>query len=339
MLSSRITAITVVLNTFFLCVVVYFLEYLYLYNKSVEIFGVAMFSKVFAFFAVFIAMYVLKMKWRSIGFTAKRTKVLSGLAMSLLIIVVSTVIACLVVYGLASMRGIECDIRLAINVSKLESAGTTSPGAISYVTWFISAFITAWMLETLFRSFMLQTLNRYLRFYAANTINIVCSIIWQLLIYILRVTFKDMTICVFLRSVVFCSIMYGFAAARRSLYVRAQGNIWPCFFDSFFVLLILQNLKVTISFPDNYVVSNPIDFLLSFMSTKSANATYGTIALFCIANIIAFIITAIYCHILKKKSRMHYLQVATEHTAKRDREIKNQEEHSDGSAETGLANE
>ena len=133
-----------------------------------------------------------------------------------------------------------------------------------------------------------------------------------------------MSIDVFLRSVVFCSIMYGFAAARRSLYVRAQGNIWPCFFDSFFVMLILQNIKVTITIPNGYEVSNPIDFILSFLTTKSANATYGTIALFCLANIIAFIITAIYCHILKKKSRMHYLQKVTEETSKRDRELKGQ---------------
>ena len=306
--NSPRSALTVILNTFFICIVVYFIEYKFFYVRTVTIFGTTIINKLFAIVAVFLILRYLKTSWKSIGYVVKSKKIISGIITPLVILGVCAVVSFIFIKLLVESQGASLDIKYYISASSLDPHGANSPSIISVIINVFSVLITSIMLETLLRGFVLQTANKYFRFYAANTINVILTIVWHSIIYIFRITFGNMDVSVFIMSLLYTAIIYSTAAVRKSLYIRSSGAIWACLVDCFLSLLIIHNLPITITLPTDFAVTNPIGYLVSFMSTRASNSSYATIAFICMVNVLSLIVMIVYCSILKKKARKKYIK-------------------------------
>lgn len=306
--NSPRSAMAVILNTFFICVAVYFIEYKFFYAKTVTIFGTAMISKLFTIFAVFLALRFLKTSWKSIGYVIKSKKIISGIATPIVILGICTVVSFIIIKFLVESQGASLNIQYYISASSLDPNGADSPSIISIIINVVSVLITSIMLETLLRGFVLQTANNYFRFYAANTINVVLTIIWHSIIYVFHITSGKIYFSTFVMSLLYTAVIYSTAAVRKSLYIRASGAIWACLVDCFLSLMIIQSLPITIILPTNFTVTNPIRYLVSFMSTRASNSSYATIAFLCLVNVLSLVVMIAYCSFLKKKARKNYIK-------------------------------
>ena len=74
-------------------------------------------------------------------------------------------------------QGGALEISYSITHSSLDNNGAVSPSYISFAVTIFSAVISTFMVETLLRGLVLQTANKHLRFYAANTIAVVLTVI------------------------------------------------------------------------------------------------------------------------------------------------------------------
>lgn len=313
--NSPRSAMTVILNTFFICIAVYFIEYKFFYTQTVTIFGTSMINKLFAIVAVFLALRFLKTSHKSIGYIVKSKKIISGIVTPVVILGICTVISYFIIKILVESQGANLSMQYYISASSLDPSGAASPSIISIIINVFSAIITSIMLETLLRGFVLQTANKYFRFYAANTINVVLTIIWHSIIYIFGVTFGKIDVSVFVMSLLYTAVIYSTAAVRKSLYMRASGAIWACLVDCFLSILIIQNLPITITLPTDFTVTNPIGYLVSFMSTRAVNSSYATIAFLCMVNVLSLIVMIVYCSILKKKARKNHIKRLSKNNA------------------------
>lgn len=304
---SRRSALTIVLNTFFICIVAYFIEYKFFYARSASIFGTAIFSKIFGIVAIFVAMYLLKSSWKSIGYIVKPKKIVSGIITPIIILGICAVASFFIIKLLVESQGGIIEISFKIGLSSLEPQGATSPSYISFAVAIFSAIVSAFMIETLLRGLVLQTANKHLRFYASNTIAVVLTIIWHNVIYVFNVVFGAMTTTAFIRSIICSTVIYGAAAIRRSLYTRASGAIWGCLVDYFLSMMVIGNLPIKISLPYDFTPTNALQYLVSFMSSR-LNNTYATIAFMGIVSVLSLVLMMIYCSILKKRARKKYIK-------------------------------
>lgn len=305
--TSRRSALTIVLNTFFICIVAYFVEYKFFYTRSVAIFGTAIFSKFFGIAVIFAAIYLLKSSWKKIGYIAKPQKIISGIVTPIIVLGICAITSLFIIKLLVESQGGNIDISFNIGLSSLEPQGATSPSYISYAIATVSSIISAFMIETLLRGLVLQTANEHLRFYASNTIAVVLTIIWHNVIYVFNVVFGAMTTTDFIRSIICSTVIYGAAAIRRSLYTRASGAIWGCVVDYFLSSMIIGNLPITVNLPYDFTPTNPVQYLVSFMSSK-LNNSYATIAFMGLVSVLALVLMVIYCSILKKRARKKYIK-------------------------------
>ncbi len=307
---SKFSPLNVSLNAFFLCVIVYFIEYKFLYSNVITLFGSTIISTIFAILVVFGALYLLNLKPSDIGFTKKASKIIIGTIAPMIILGICTLLSIFLIKHFISTHVFILEIDFKISVSRL---GANS-GIVSFIIAIIVAAITAFMLEIMLRGLILQIATSDIRFYAANTLNIVLTIIWHLLIYIFSAIFSNMEISTFLISILFVSIIYGIAAARKSLYIKATGSIWLCLSDCFLSLFIIRNISFTINLPAGFSPSNKIESLINFLASNSVNSTYLTIAFICFVNILSFIIMALYYHIRKKHSQIKYVKQLKQET-------------------------
>jgi len=312
--NSRRSALTVVLNTFFICIVAYFVEYKFFYTRSVAMFGTAIFSKFFGIAAIIIAIFLLKSNWKCIGYVVKLKKIISGVLTPVIILGICAVASFFIIKLLVESQGGNIEISFKIGLSSLEPQGATSPSYISFIIAIFSAIVSAFMIETLLRGLVLQTANEHLRFYASNTIAVVLTIIWHNIIYVFNFAFGSMTTTSFIRSIICSTVIYGAAAIRRSLYTRASGAIWGCLIDYFLSIMIIGNLPITVNLPYEFYPTNLVAYLVSFMSSR-LNNSYATIAFMGLVSVLSLVIMMIYCSILKKRARKKYIKRISESNA------------------------
>lgn len=309
--NSRRSALTIILNTFFICIVAYFIEYKFFYAKIIPVFGTAIISRIFGIIAIFVALRMLKSNFKSIGFIAKPRKIISGVVTPLIVLGVCTIASFLFIKLLIESQGGVLVISFKTAVSSLEAQDTASQSYISFYIAIISALISSFMIETLLRGLVLQTANTYLRFYAANTLTVVLSIIWHNVVYVFGLTSGSTTTTAFVRSFICSTVIYAAAAIRRSLYIRSSGAIWSCIVDYFVSMIVIGNIMFTVDLPYDFVPTNPIEYLVSFMSSK-LNNTYATIAFMGMVSVLSLIVMVIYCKILKKRARKKFIKKISE---------------------------
>lgn len=298
---SRFSPITVILNTFFICIVVYFLEYRF-FPQIGSVFGIAIITRIFIIFAIAVALKLINSSWKNIGYVVKAKYILGGIIKPIIILAVCTLITLLLIKLIVKSQGATLSFGVKFNSSL----------PISVISVIISAITS----ETLLRGFILQTANSRLRFYAANTINVFLTIVWQSAIYVFDVILNGESAETLLKTFIFICLIYGVAAIRKSLYTRATGTIWDCLTDCFISLLIINKLRLDIILPANFTPTNTIGNLVSFMSSNAMTSTYATIILLSVINILALIATIAYCSILKKKARKKYCSILLEQQEK-----------------------
>lgn len=309
--NPRRTALTVILNTFFFCVVAYFIEYRFFYSRVVPLFGSAIISKILGIIAVIVALKILKSNFKSIGYVAKAKKIISGIIAPVVILAVCAAIAYAFIWLLVTSQGGT----LTIGYDVGHTNSTLSP-YVSFVMVTISTIITAFMAETLLRGLVLQTANNHLKFYAANTMAVILSIIWHNVIYVFGIAYGTMTSTEFIRSTICATVIYGAAAIRRGLYTRAWGSIWACLVDYIVSVMVIGSLPLTITLPYDFVPTNPVGYLVSFMSSK-LNNSYASIAFMGMVSVLSLIVMIIYCRILKKRARKKYIKRISESNAEK----------------------
>ena len=213
--NSRRSALSIVLNTFFICIVAYFIEYKFFYARILSIFGTTMICKIVGIVAIFVALRLLGTKWKSIGFVVKTKKIIQGIITPVIIIGVCAVLAFLLLKLLVESQGGTLQIEYSIMHSTLDKNGELSSSYISFVIALFSAAVSAFMVEALLRGLILQTANKHLRFYASNTIVVALTVIWHSVIYVFNFTMGTMTTKAFIRSLI-CSIVIYFSAAMMN---------------------------------------------------------------------------------------------------------------------------
>lgn len=294
---SRFSPLTVVLNTFFICIAVYFLEYRFFYKLG-SIFDTAILTEIFVICAIFIALKLLNSNWKSIGYITKAKDIVWGIVKPIIILAICTAVTLLLIKLFVKSLGASLNIGINFN----------TPLPITLV----SALISTVASETLLRGFVLQTINRKLKFYASNTINIALTIIWHLVFYVFDVILNGEDVATLLNSFIFICLIYGVSAVRKSLYTRTTGSIWECLSDCFLSLMIINRLQLTVNLPTDFSPTNATGKLIAFMSSKAINTTYASIILLSMINILALIIVITYCHILKKNALKKYRGILLE---------------------------
>ena len=215
---------------FILCLIVHAIEVIFIRTDE-TIFAECFINKVFGIVVLFILLYLLKWKWKDIGF--KKENIIKNIFKGFLLCTIFYTLGFIIEFIILNINGNPGHFEFFATGFSL-TGNTVKQTGIQFVLMCIAFnIINVWMEEGLFRGFYLTYLNK--KFDTKKTI------------YIAALLDGDMNLLSFIVMSIGYVILSGIMGIKWGYLYKMTGSVWMGLADHFFNNCVITNLIHVVS--------------------------------------------------------------------------------------------
>ena len=251
---------------FLICLLVHAIEVI-LIRTDETFFAECFINKVFGIIVLFILLYLLKWKWKDIGF--KKEGILKNILKGFLLCTVFYSLGFLIEFIILSLQGNPAHLEFFVTGFSLTGNVVKQTGILVVLMCIFFNIINVWMEEGLFRGFYITYLSK--QYDIKKTIYIAAFLfgVWHLATPLRNLIDGDMNLLSFIVMSIGYVILSMVMGIKWGYLYKMTGSIWMGMADHFFNNCVITNLLhvVTQSGVDEFQIARVlIGELTSFIA-------------------------------------------------------------------------
>ena len=229
---------------FIICLIVHAIEVIFIRTDE-TIFAECFINKVFGIIVLFVLLYLLKWKWKDIGF--KKEGILKNILKGFLLCTVFYTLGFLIEFIILNNQGVNPHIEFFVTGFSLTGNVVKQTG-IGFVLMCIGFnIINVWMEEGLFRGFYITYLNKKFDIKKAIFIAAFLFGLWHLVTPFRSLLDGDMNILTFSVMSIGYVLLSMIMGIKWGYLYKMTGSIWMGLADHFFNNCVITNLLHVVS--------------------------------------------------------------------------------------------
>ena len=224
---------------FIICLIVHAIEVIFIRTDE-TIFAECFINKVFGIIVLFVLLYLLKWKWKDIGF--KKECILKNILKGFLLCTVFYALGFLIEFIILNNQGVNPHIEFFVTGFSLTGNVVKQTG-IGFVLMCIGFnIINVWMEEGLFRGFYITYLNKKFDIKKAIFIAAFLFGLWHLVTPFRSLLDGDMNIFTFSVMSIGYVLLSMIMGIKWGYLYKMTGSVWMGLADHFFNNCVITNL-------------------------------------------------------------------------------------------------